>query len=268
MFQLLTSTLLLAMALVLSAPQNQEQNGGRLTEAGIDRDGNVYVISDEGKAIRMAEQGQCLEVRQAENHQTMACSISRSEKPEEVSQSLCLEIFLKNGHKQIIETEAPIIEWHFWNGGQQLAVHSGNLAGKGRHALYDSASSRVIEEIPEPPDETLLPQWAKGPAQISDESVPTGEEYNRERRAWIAKALRHMQKIQPGMKREDLLKVFTIEGGISTRYQRTFAYSECPYIKVDVRFKPVSNPTDALVEDPNDIIESISRPYLDWGKTD
>ena len=91
---------------------------------------------------------------------------------------------------------------------------------------------------------------------------------------WMANSLQEMQKIKVGMTREDLLKVFTTEGGISTDLNRTYVYRECPYIKVDVEFEPVGRPArDAdgrvtLVEANEDVIKNISRPYLAWMVTD
>jgi hypothetical protein len=89
-----------------------------------------------------------------------------------------------------------------------------------------------------------------------------------ERTRWIAKVLRQIGKIKLGMGRKDLLAVFTTEGGISTRTQRTYVYTECPYIKVTVRFKAVSGESVGLDEDPDDIIESVSQPYLGWSVMD
>ena len=60
--------------------------------------------------------------------------------------------------------------------------------------------------------------------------------------AWVAEALKRMQTIQPGMTREDLLKVFTTEGGQSTGLQRTFVSQDCLYFKVDVQFDAVGRP--------------------------
>jgi hypothetical protein len=80
--------------------------------------------------------------------------------------------------------------------------------------------------------------------------------------------LRQIGKFKPGMRRKDLLKVFTTEGGLSTRTQRTYIYIECPYIKVTVHFKPSSNESTEIRDDPDDIIESISQPYLQWGVSD
>jgi hypothetical protein len=243
-----------------------KQTRGRVSEAGIDTDGNIYVVSDAGEQINMATASHCIAAHVADDLQTVGCSIARSAKPEEAMQSLRLEIYLRNGKKQIIETETPM-DWHFWRGGQQVTVYCHALNGEGRYALYDAASAHLVEKFEEPANERPLPEWAKGPAQIEDESVPVGDEYNQERTKWIAKVLRQIQKIKPGMKRQDLLKVFTTEGGLSSRLQRTYVSSECPFIKVDVRFRATSESRE-MDEDLDDIIVSISQPYLAWSVMD
>jgi hypothetical protein len=70
------------------------------------------------------------------------------------------------------------------------------------------------------------------------------------------------------MKRSQLSPVFTTEGGLSFRLQRTYVSIDCRYIKVDIRFKASKNDSDAPDEGPDDIIESVSKPYLEWGVTD
>src|SRR5256884_1752422 len=123
--------------------------------------------------------------------------------------------------QEIIEPGAPILEWHFSEDGQQVAFSYGQGNGQVTYALYDLATARIIEKLAEPSDESLLPQWAKSQAQIQDESVPMSAVLTDERTKWIAKVLRQIGKIRPGMRRRDLLTVFTTEGGISTRTQRT-----------------------------------------------
>ena len=97
---------------------------------------------------------------------------------------------------------------------------------------------------------------------------------SQEHTEWIVKSLREMEKIRVGMTRADLLKVFTVEGGLSTGLNRRYVYRECPYIKVDVEFEPVGRPArDAqgrvtLIEADGDVIKGISKPYLDWGIMD
>jgi hypothetical protein len=85
---------------------------------------------------------------------------------------------------------------------------------------------------------------------------------------WIAESLTQMETIKVGMTRKDLLTVFTTEGGISTRINRTYVFRECPYIKVDAAFQ-IQEKNDALSGDENtDVITSISKPYLQWAITD
>jgi hypothetical protein len=141
--------------------------------------------------------------------------------------------------------------------------------GEGTYALYDSATGRLIAKLKEPADEALLPQWAKSRVELDDESVPISAELTQERTKWIAKALRQIGKIKLGMRRKDLLTTFTNEGGTSYRTKQTYVYIECPYIKVDVHFKAVGGGNHlGLNEHPNDVIESISQPYLAWSVVD
>jgi hypothetical protein len=92
--------------------------------------------------------------------------------------------------------------------------------------------------------------------------------------AWVTHSLVKMETIKPGMTREELLKVFTTEGGTSTGLHRTFASRDCPYFKVDVTFDAVGRPShdsdgrDTLAEDNRDIIVTVSRPYLQFSIVD
>jgi hypothetical protein len=86
--------------------------------------------------------------------------------------------------------------------------------------------------------------------------------------AWVAHTLEKMETIKPGMTRQDLLKVFSEEGGISTRLHRTFVSRDCPYFKIDVEFNAVARPDlgnagfVTSVEDNRDVIVRVSKPYL------
>lgn len=86
--------------------------------------------------------------------------------------------------------------------------------------------------------------------------------------SWVAEVLKRIDTIKPGMTREELLKVFTTQGGLSTGLQRTFVSRDCPYFKIDVQFKPVGPPSRdgngrvTLEEGSQDLIVQISRPYL------
>jgi hypothetical protein len=104
--------------------------------------------------------------------------------------------------------------------------------------------------------------------QVEDESVPESVELKQQRTAWIAKVLRQLGTIHPGMTRKDLSSVLKTEGGMSTRFQRTYVSRECPYIKMTLRFKAAEGDTDAINEKPEDIVISVSGPYLGWSILD
>ena len=90
-----------------------------------------------------------------------------------------------------------------------------------------------------------------------------------DRTVWVGHALERMQTIKPGMTRVELLKVFDTEGGISSPLHRTFVSRDCPYFKVAVAFKnakasQLDSQGRVTVEDSQDIIVSVSRPYLEF----
>jgi hypothetical protein len=86
--------------------------------------------------------------------------------------------------------------------------------------------------------------------------------------AWVAKVLREIQTVKPGMLREDLLKICTEEGGLSTCSQRRYVHCACPLIKVDVKFDCGDSETNSLQEHPKDQITQISTPFLEWPISD
>jgi hypothetical protein len=257
------SLLLLLVALPCSA-----QNTGYNKEAELDEKGNIFVSSDEGKLVWMADTRHCSETIFATDKQTVGCMVAPSTVVFPPAPSLKLEIYLKGGEKRTIEPGAPIRAWHFWEEGREVAVHSGVNARQRTYALYESATARLIDKLVQPADEKALPQWAKSQAQIQDEAVPISVSLTQERTYWIAKVLRQIGKIEPGMRRKDLGGIFTTEGGLSNRFQQTYVHVDCPYIKVTVRFKAASDESNALKESPDDTIESISQPFLEWSIAD
>lgn len=72
-----------------------------------------------------------------------------------------------------------------------------------------------------------------------------------------------IQTIKPGMTRGDLLRLFTTEGGISTRRERTYVYKQCPYIKVRVEFEAADR-SENWAQIPQDRIVKISAPFLQY----
>lgn len=97
----------------------------------------------------------------------------------------------------------------------------------------------------------------------SQERIPQPR-FDSEHTQWIAAALKAIQTIKVGMTRRDLMKLFTVEGGLSTTSQRAYVYQRCPYIKVDVKFAALSREE----ERPSDKTIEISRPYLAWSIAD
>ncbi len=83
---------------------------------------------------------------------------------------------------------------------------------------------------------------------------------------WLADSLKEMGTIQSGMTRRDLLRVFRPAGGISRvdSLKGIYVYRDSPFIKVDVEFAApaAAASSGAPPQSPEDVITSISRPYL------
>jgi hypothetical protein len=211
--------------------------------------------------------GHCSEIRGNPDNQTFACLVWQRS-PERFSEPRQIEIYRGSKRIQTLEPGQPILEWHFWKEGEQLTIHSGTRDTLGTYALYDTTTGIQVDLASDSVGPGGLPRWAKSRSQLEDESVSESSALSRQRNMWVAKVYRKIETIHPGMKRSQLTPVFTPDGGLSNRFQRTYVSIDCPYIKVDIRFKASKGDTDALHEDPDDTIESVSRPYLGWGITD
>jgi hypothetical protein len=106
----------------------------------------------------------------------------------------------------------------------------------------------------------------RGDQRIRDALKAGGKltEAESEHSKWLAECLREIQTIKPGITREELLKVFRGEGGLSSPTTQRFAHRNCPYIKVDVKFDAVRAPDGKLKESPKDKVTTISKPFLEW----
>ena len=85
--------------------------------------------------------------------------------------------------------------------------------------------------------------------------------------------LKDVSSIQSGMTRAELLRIFTTEGGLSTRDEQRYVYRRCPYIKVMVTFRRPADADDDWGGAPEeeragDIIQSISKPFLEYSITE
>jgi hypothetical protein len=248
--------------LLLIAPSIFAQTSSSSTAAQ-----DAAPVSPAQSLIPGVKDGHCSEIRGTPENASFVCLVW-DRRPENFSQPRQLEIYRKAERPQTIESGEPIREWHFWSNYQQLAVHFGEAETGGSFVLYDLASGKQIGKITNPSESSGLPQWAKSPSQLRDESVPEGPAYAQQRTDWIAKVLSRIDSIHAGMTRKDLNRVLTTEGGLSTRLQRTYVFVDCPYIKVEVRFKAAAGTTDLIGESPGDVIESISKPYLEFSIAD
>lgn len=106
---------------------------------------------------------------------------------------------------------------------------------------------------------SLLIGLVAGISVASDTTTPDIPS-NRQHQEWLVRILKEIETIEVGMTRNDLLKIFETEGGLSHRIQRTFVHRKSPFIKVDVTFKPVGETDNRL----DDKIMTISKPYLEW----
>lgn len=79
---------------------------------------------------------------------------------------------------------------------------------------------------------------------------------------WIGSSLTQIEKIQVGMTRADVERLFVSDGGISTRYRQTYVFRDCPYIKIDVEFAHIEQDSHPTEERSRDRITLVSRPYL------
>lgn len=256
------AVLLIASATCSADPQQQ------IWPHGLDPEGNVFVPSSDGSPVRVAEAGHCNEVRFAPDGRTAGCRVKQENAAGQPAATLQLEIYMSGPRTTIISPGAPIRDWHFWNDAKQISVYWGDSNGPAMYSLYDAASGNLVEQLAEPTDLRTLPQWAKTAAELEIEGVPQSPALDRERTDWISSVLLRVERIQPGMHRKDLLELFATEGGVSTRTQRVYVLRECPYIKITVRFKQGPNGANAWGESLDDVIESISEPFLQFSKVD
>ncbi len=79
----------------------------------------------------------------------------------------------------------------------------------------------------------------------------------------VTGALNDIGKIKVGMKRRDLDKMFSVDGGISSINPQRFVYEKCDFIKVEVKFRFVDNGNKFPKNNSEDEIIEISKPYLE-----
>jgi hypothetical protein len=79
--------------------------------------------------------------------------------------------------------------------------------------------------------------------------------------AFVGKALDSARQLRPGMKRIDVEKKFEV-GSFVSRQNTVYVYRSCWMIHIDVVFNvPPGNGANLS---PDDEIQSVSKPYLDY----
>jgi len=83
----------------------------------------------------------------------------------------------------------------------------------------------------------------------------------------IEQALGDLQRIKPGMTRQDLERHnFSIAGGLSSREQTNYIYKNCRYIQLEATFEPDSSVKNDF--SPKDVITQLSKLTLGYPVTD
>ncbi len=86
---------------------------------------------------------------------------------------------------------------------------------------------------------------------------------------WLLDEIALATSIKPGMSRADLLKVFDVEGGLQRIPPERYVLKNCPYIKVNVKFRlPGPRPLAEVPPDSELKIDSVSEPYLGYAVED
>jgi len=256
---------LLALTVLFGRANAQAWHSG----AASDEQNGVFVDSADGHRIRMADLEHCIEVVTASDGETVGCLVSRGFASLGFVPQLQIEVYWTGGHKRVLTPGGPIRDWRFWKEGTQVAVSFEPQPEQVIYALFNAQTGELIERMPEPKDRSMLPQWAKCQAQVEDESMSTNSldedrKLEEERGKWLAKVMGQIAAIKPGKHRADLAELFRGDGGITVGRERRFVFKECPLIKIDVRFKPSGEGQQWLQEDPDDVIESVSKPYLEY----
>jgi hypothetical protein len=225
--------------------------------AGVGGAASAQAAGQAGLNAALKGGNHCSLTQSSPYEETVGCLVW-DRKPFGDSEARQIEIYWKGELKATIEPGDPIREWHFWENGRRMEVAYGMPGTAARYALYDLATGKQVDAAAAG---AALPQWAKSRSQLEDESVPEGAADRQARMLWVAKLLRGLDGVKAGMRRRELSGLLAEQGGLSTRTERTYVSAECPYIKVDLRFRAVG---DGVAESPEDVVTGVSKAYLGW----
>ncbi len=80
---------------------------------------------------------------------------------------------------------------------------------------------------------------------------------------WLRGCIAKATSLKPGMHRRDIGATFHQDGGMSTRTAARYLIEGCPGFKIRVEFTPSQQ-----IGESNDLIKSVSKPYLGRGAAD
>ena len=160
----------------------------------------------------------------------------------------------------------PIYEGNFTTSASSFSFNTPVIVVNPASCKDGLKANELVIQLGYPNNEFFKSDDPRGDKRIEDrlradgKLVPPCEDHA----AWVAKVLRDIQTVKPGMLREDLLKICTEEGGLSTCSQRRYVHRACPLIKIDVKFDSGDTEANSPQEHPKDKITQISKPFLEW----
>ena len=80
----------------------------------------------------------------------------------------------------------------------------------------------------------------------------------------VTAALQAVGQIKKGRKRADVEKEFSEQGGLSGRNETIYVYKLCPLIKVRVFFSPSTDQKGSRKSRLDDMVRSVSTPYIEY----
>jgi hypothetical protein len=81
---------------------------------------------------------------------------------------------------------------------------------------------------------------------------------------WVEACLAELERIRPGMTRQQVDRLLHADGGVQDFRRVRYVHPSCPYFKVDVSFRVARSlrPPGRTVASANDPVVEVSRPYL------
>jgi hypothetical protein len=137
----------------------------KIVRAYADGSGALRVVTANGQNIAVPKekaQTGAEEIKITDDHQTLGWLVVYPNPDSDRSwEKLYGKLVLWRDGKVMrrFSTEQVFWSWGFWQGGKQVAFHTGPLHGSGRFELHDVETGRLVAAIDEN-DTGTLPDWA------------------------------------------------------------------------------------------------------------